>query len=175
VANHLIQLIDAAELLVETRAYFLLIGDGMQKPMLKEEVKSRGIKNVEFIDSVPKSEVFKFILASDLGASVLKRVDTFKTIYSNKTFDYMSCAVPILLCIDGVSRELVKKAQCGFYAEPEDSESIKETILYAMEGGVDLNSVGKNGYNYAKENFDRIKLANRYILELQKTLRTDNV
>ena len=89
VANHLMQIIDAAEILKDKQVLFQLIGDGMEKKMLQEEV-SRRLQNVRFINSVPKKEVFKYILASDIGMSVLKEVDTFKTIYSNKTFDYMS-------------------------------------------------------------------------------------
>ncbi|MCK7461452.1 MAG: hypothetical protein MZU84_04985 [Sphingobacterium sp.] len=71
---------------------------------------------MKFVDPVPKKEVFKYIIASDLGTSVLKRVDTFKTIYSNKTFDYMACMKPVLLMVEGVSRELVEKAQCGLFS-----------------------------------------------------------
>ena len=130
VANHLIQLIEAAEKLSDTEVVFQLIGSGMQKEMLKEEVKKRHLKNVIFVDPVPKEEVFKYILASDMGASVLKKVDTFKTIYSNKTFDYMSCKIPILLAIDGVSRELVETANCGIYVEPENREKIGQRPPY---------------------------------------------
>ena len=77
---------------------------------------------------VPKEEIFKYILASDVGVSVLKKVETFKTIYSNKTFDYMSCKKPVLILIDGVSRQLVENAECGFYAEPENTDAIVFTI-----------------------------------------------
>ena len=31
------------------------------------------VTNVRFIDSVPKAQVFKYILASEMGASVLKK------------------------------------------------------------------------------------------------------
>src|SRR5690606_25040872 len=120
VANHLIQLVDAAELLQDTRVVFQLIGAGMEKESLKRVVRERGIKNIIFRDSVSKNEVFKYILASDMGAAVLKKVDTFKTIYSNKTFDYMSCKKPVLLAIDGVSRDLIEAADCGVYVEPEN-------------------------------------------------------
>ena len=68
------------------------------------------MNNVIFRDPVPKSEVFKYILASDVCTSVLKNNETFKTIYSNKTFDYSVCKKPILLLIDGISRELVESA-----------------------------------------------------------------
>jgi glycosyltransferase involved in cell wall biosynthesis len=169
VANHLIQLLEAAEKMKETNAHFVLIGNGMQKPMLKEEARKKGLMNVQFIDSVPKAEVFRYILASDMGASVLKKVDTFKTIYSNKTFDYMSCKKPVFLCIDGVSRELVETANCGVYAEPENSTDIAQKVKDCISNQEALPQMGMNGYHYAKQNFDRQLLASEY-LEHIKTI-----
>lgn len=168
VANHLIQLLDTADLLRDTNVLFQLIGDGMQKPMLVKEAEERGLDNVVFRDSVPKSEVFKYILASEMGASVLKRVDTFKTIYSNKSFDYMACKRPILLCIDGVSRELVDKARCGIFAEPENAQDIAEKIKLYLRDPDRVNDQGERGYAYAKENFDRTVLSHRYVRHLQE-------
>lgn len=168
VANHLIQLIDVATNMQDTNVHFVFVGDGMQKHMLINESQKRNLTNVEFLDPVPKQEVFKYILASDMGASVLKKVDTFKTIYSNKTFDYFSCKKPILMCIDGVSRELLEKANGGLYAEPENIVDIENKVRYAINSQDEICQMGVNGYNYTKNNFDRLKLADLYISELQK-------
>jgi len=176
VANHLIQLIDVAQELEETNVLIQLIGSGMKKQELIEEVEKRNIKNVKFVDPVPKEEVFKYILASEMGASVLKRVETFKTIYSNKTFDYMSCKKPVLLAIDGVSRALIEVADCGYYVEPENTQSIKEGILLAMKEHTSLHTKGLNGYEYAKKHFDRTLLAQKYVKEIEhKILRNSRV
>ncbi len=171
IANHLIQLIDAAEKLQDTNIIFQLIGSGMRKEFLKKEVTKRNLSNVIFREPVPKLEVFKYILASDAGTSVLKNVETFKTIYSNKTFDYMSCKKPILLVIDGVSRDLVETAKCGIIAEPENPLSIanKSKEMIILENN-DLHQMGLNGYNYARENFDRVKLSKKYIKEINKVI-----
>jgi glycosyltransferase involved in cell wall biosynthesis len=163
VANHLIQVIDVAEKLRHTNIIFQLIGEGMQKSMLKEEVERRKLDNVIFIDAVPKYNVFEYILASDIGMSVLKKNDTFKTVFSNKTFDYMACKKPILMLIDGVSRELIEEAQCGIYAEPENISEIVEKIKVYYEDTNLLYLHGNNVYNFAKEKFDRIKLAKNYL------------
>jgi glycosyltransferase involved in cell wall biosynthesis len=169
VANHLIQLLDAAELLRETNVVFQLIGSGMQKQMLIAEKEKRQLDNLIFRDPVAKAEVFKYILASDMGASVLKKVDTFKTIYSNKTFDYMSCKKPTLLAIDGVSRELIEEANCGIYVEPENSKAIAAGIRSVLNDPNKLIEMGENGYDHALQNFDRTVLASRY-LDHMKTL-----
>src|SRR6185312_12602545 len=80
VANHLQQIIEAGKILEDTPVLFLLIGQGMEKEKLKNIALQMQVKNVRFIDAVPKKEVFKYILASEMGASVLKKVDTFKTV-----------------------------------------------------------------------------------------------
>ncbi|MFZ4543207.1 MAG: glycosyltransferase family 4 protein [Saprospiraceae bacterium] len=166
VANHLIQAVDTAEILRKSHpeVLFLLIGEGMEKAMLKKEVEKRGIADsIRFIDAVPKKEVFKYILASDVGTSILKKVDTFKTVYSNKTFDYMSCKKPIFMLIDGVSRELVEDAQCGEYIEPENPQLFAQVIEKYLSQSVSLQKMGENGYAYAHLHFDREVLSEKYI------------
>jgi glycosyltransferase involved in cell wall biosynthesis len=163
VANHLEQILDAGEALKDTQVLFLLIGQGMEKDRLMKMREERKIANVRFIDSVPKAEVFKYILASEMGASVLKRVDTFKTVYSNKTFDYMSCKKPILMAIDGVSRELLEDAGAGSYVEPENTAEYDRVIREYLDAPERLKTEGESGYRYAKENFDREVLAKKYI------------
>jgi glycosyltransferase involved in cell wall biosynthesis len=167
-ANHLIQLIDTAEKLTDTNVLIQLIGRGPTKDMLMEEVKKRNLNNVRFIGYVDKEKAFKYILASELGTAVLKKVDTFKTIYSNKTFDYMSCKKPILLAIDGVSRELIEDAQCGVFAEPENADDIAEKIRSYLRGEHEMTEQGLNGYHHAKKHFDRDKLALKYLNEIKK-------
>ncbi len=163
VANYLEQLLDAGEALRDTNVLFLLIGQGMEKDRLKKMADERKITNVRFLDAVPKADVFRYILASEMGASVLKRVDTFKTVYSNKTFDYMSCRKPILMAIDGVSRELLESAGAGAYVEPENIAEYNRIIREYLDDPARLVKEGENGYRFAKENFDREVLAKRYL------------
>ncbi len=166
VANHLQQLLQAGKALEDTNVLFLLIGQGMEKERLQQMAADMNIRNVWFIDAVPKKEVFKFILASEMGASVLKKVDTFKTVYSNKTFDYMSCKIPVLMAIDGVSRKLVEDADCGAYVEPENTDEYNKIIRAYMQDSERLNREGANGYHFAKQNFDRDVLAKKYMEEI---------
>lgn len=166
VANHLQQLVEAAKLLEDTNAHFLLIGQGMEKKKLIKLAKHLNCINISFIDPVPKSDVFKYILASDIGTSVLKNVDTFKTIYSNKTFDYMSCKKPILMAIDGVSRELVEDADAGVFVEPENPQDFAFKVRTYMDNQTLLEKQGINGYIYAKKHFDRNVLAKKYLFEM---------
>ncbi|WP_338410875.1 glycosyltransferase family 4 protein [uncultured Flavobacterium sp.] len=170
VANHLEQIIETGKLLKDTNVLFLLIGGGMEKKRLIELSIQKKVTNVRFVDPVPKAEVFKYILASDMGTSVLKNVDTFKTVYSNKTFDYMSCKKPILMAIDGVSRKLVETADAGVFVKPENPEDFALKIKNYLSDPEKGIIQGKKGYSYAKENFDRIVLADEYIVLIEKKI-----
>ena len=170
-ANYLDQVLDAGKALEDTNVQFLLIGQGMEKERLKSKAIEMNITNVRFIDPVPKRDVFKFILASEMGASVLKNTDIFKTVYSNKTFDYMSCKKPIIMAIDGVSRELVETARAGSFVEAENVNSYNTVIREYLHDPERLNREGENGYRYAKENFDREVLANKYLNYLKLLIK----
>lgn len=87
----------------------------------------------------------------------------------------MACKKPILMAIDGVSRELVEDAECGIYVEPENPRDFAEKIRrYIKDPGL-IEQHGNNGYNYARERFDRVRLARDYIAQIRKAaLKTNN-
>jgi len=167
VANHLQQILETAKLLRDTNVLFVLIGNGMEKGRLIAKATAMKLSNVLFLDPVPKAEVFKYIAASDMGTSVLKNVETFKTVYSNKTFDYMACKRPILMAIDGVSRALVENAKAGVFVKPEDPADFATKIKIYLKDHKRIIEEGENGYRYAKQHFDRTVLANQYIGHLK--------
>lgn len=166
-ANNLFQILDTALLLAHTNVHFLFIGQGMEKDKLLDYSNKLNLNNVTFLNPVPKNEIFKYICLSDVCTSVLKKCDTFKTVYSNKTFDYMSCKKPILMAIDGASRDLIEEANCGLFVEPENPNDFKDKILIYLNNKELLELHGENGYNFAKINFDRNFLASKYINHLK--------
>lgn len=168
VANGLHQVLETAEILKDTNVLFVLIGSGMKKEKLKTTAKEMDLNNILFIDSLPKKEVLKYVRSSDMGMSVLIKNDTFKTVYSNKTFDYMSCKKPIFMAIDGVSRDLVEKANAGVFVEPENPSDFAEKIRYYMSNMQLIKTQGQSGYKFAKENFDRELLAKTYLSHLKQ-------
>ena len=80
----------------------------------------------------------------------------------------MSCKKPVLLAIDGVSRKLIEDADCGVFAEPENSKDIAEKIEEYLNGKYDIKTQGENGYQYTKKHFDRSVLAYKYLEEIKK-------
>ena len=80
----------------------------------------------------------------------------------------MSCKKPILLAIDGVSRELVETANCGLFVDPENSADFADKINIYLNNPKLVFDHGINGFNYVIKNFDRQKLAKEYINSLSE-------
>ncbi len=147
---------------------FLLVGDGMEKQQLIADARRRELDNVIFVDSVPKEQVSDYINASDVCTAVLMRNDTFKTVYPNKVFDYMSCQRPIIIAIDGVARKLVEDAGAGYFAEPEDPEAFVDALLRLKADPEARQRMGDSGYRYAVDNYSREAMAQKYLKILEK-------
>ena len=86
----------------------------------------------------------------------------------------MSCKTPILMAIDGVSRELVELADAGSYVEPENKHEFNRIIRKYLADPYLLESQGNKGYEYAKANFDRMVLADRYIDSIEKLINQND-
>lgn len=174
VCNHLIQILEAAKLLRnQPDILFMLVGDGMQKPMLKQKAAEWGLDNVLFVDSVPKNVIVDYIVASDVCTAVLKKTNTFKTVYPNKLFDYMSAAKPVIVAIDGVARKLVEDAKAGIYVEPENAEEFANAVLRFKEDSDSWKQCGQSGLKFVSERFARNVLAEKYLDTLLNKVKSD--
>lgn len=172
VANHLEQIVEAATLLRDRpEIAFLLVGDGMRREALERMVEARGLDNVILTGSVPKRDAVEYCNAADACTAVLKRTDTFKTVYPNKVFDYMACARPIVLGIDGVARELVEDAGAGIFVEPENARGLADAVLRLYGDPNAASAMGRRGRDYVEKHFGREMLARRYADALAKLAR----
>jgi glycosyltransferase involved in cell wall biosynthesis len=106
----------------------------------------------------------EIVNACDAGAAVLQNNPTFRTVYPNKVFDYMSCARPVLLAIDGAARTLVcEQAKAGVFAEPENGQAIASAIRFLADHPEIRAEMAANGRRWVLENASRDALAARYL------------
>ncbi|MFJ7937156.1 glycosyltransferase family 4 protein [Peribacillus sp. NPDC096622] len=174
VANHLYSLLELAKECQDQKDIVIMfVGDGMQKKELIKHAKEEKLENVIFVDSQPKKVIPDFCNASDICTAVLKKVDTFKTVYPNKVFDYMSCAKPILIGIDGIARKLVEESESGYYVDPENPKEFKEKVMELYHNKQLQTKLGENGLAFVRENFSRESLAEKYANEIKKVVKVN--
>lgn len=168
-ANALTQLLDAADRLRHRSDLMIaLVGDGQQRRVLEAEAQRRGLTNVVFCGPQPKERMSEFVNAADIGLAVLQRNPTFRTVYPNKLFDYMACARPIVVAIDGAARELVcDEAKAGIYAVPEDGEAIATAITTLADDPDLRHRLGQSGRKWVEKNSSRERVAAHYLEMLE--------
>ena len=105
------------------------------------------------------------------GTAALQNNPTFRTVYPNKVFDYMSCARPVLLAIDGAARTLVcDEARAAVFAEPENAKAIAPAIRLLADHPETRAQMAANGRRWVLANASRSALAERYLDELMDLL-----
>ena len=171
-AHGLETLLDAAAHLQQenSKAHFLLVGEGAEKERIKAVAQSRGLANLQFLDQQPREKIPAFISASDASVVLLKKTDVFKTVIPTKMLEFMSCARAVILGVDGQARQIVEAAEAGLVIEPENVEALIKAIqqLNANRGlGM---SLGRNGREYILRNFSRRQTADKYLEDIRTLL-----
>jgi glycosyltransferase involved in cell wall biosynthesis len=93
---------------------------------------------------------------------VLKKTDRFKTVVPSKIFESMAMGTPVVLGVEGQSREIIQQARSGICFEPENGDQLASSILELYNAADLCAELGSNGRRYAEEFFDRSVLAKRY-------------
>ncbi len=168
-AHGLDTILESAETLQTTapNVLFLLIGEGADKDRVKCQAAGRGLKNVIFLDEQPRERVPDFISASDVCLVPLKKAELFKTVIPTKLLEFMACARPVILGVEGEARKIVESAQAGLAVEPENPSELVEAILRLMATPELSATLGRNGRRHILENFSRKQKAAEYLNVLE--------
>ena len=80
-----------------------------------------GLKNVTLHPSVSKAEIARYISVSDVALVNLKKSDTFKQVIPSKIFENAAMKRPILLGVEGESKDIIEQYNAGLCFEPENT------------------------------------------------------
>jgi glycosyltransferase involved in cell wall biosynthesis len=168
-SNDLGVVLEAANLLRENRSiYFLLVGDGKDKAMLRARAEELRLDNVNFFPPVPKAGMGEVLAAADACIAILKPLEMYKTTYPNKVFDYMAAGRPVILAIDGVIREVVDAAGAGIAVRPGDPAALAQAARQLASDPLKARQMGMAGRCSIEKNFDRENLAQKLVLLLEE-------
>lgn len=112
--------------------HFLFIGEGAEKQNLLELSDELELSNITFHPLVSKDVVSRYLSLMDVSLVNLKKSDTFKTVIPSKIFEAAALQKPILLGLEGETKEIIQSYNAGLCFEPEnESEFIAQckTIL----------------------------------------------
>lgn len=169
-ANDIDTVLRAAERLkLYDKIYFVLFGDGKERPRLQSEAKRMKLSNVIFAGVRPKKDMPRVVASADVCLAILQDIPMFRTTYPNKVFDYMAAGRATLLVVDGITRTLIESSNGGVCVQPGNDESLAKTILELSNDPDKVKQMGQNARKYLVKHLDRRDKLNE-TLELLKKL-----
>lgn len=164
IANSLNTLVYAAEQLKgHPDICFVLVGDGKEKPGLRQLVAEKGLTNVYFVDPIPKVEIQAMLALFDVCYIGLSKDPLFRFgVSPNKLFDYLYSGKPIIYGIESGSYKPVKDIGAGIQIASEDTEQLADAVLklYSM-APEERETMGAKGRKAALEQYEYGQLADR--------------
>lgn len=167
IANGLNAVLDAAaELKARGRndIRFALVGDGKLKSSLRSRAEEEGLDNVVFHEPVDKQRLAGLMSSADIGMQILANVPAFYYGTSpNKFFDYISAGLPVLNNYPGWLADMIDKNNCGYTIPPEDPNAFADALIEAADNCDALTEKGNRALKLAKSDFDRARLAEKWV------------
>ena len=147
--------------------HFLLIGSGAKKEELLKLKEEKDIGNVTMLDSVPKTEVNRYISILDLALINLRKSDLFKTVIPSKIFENAGMEIPIIMGVEGEAKEIVEGFGAGLCFEPENEDDFNQKLNLLLTDD-ELYAKCKEGCRKLSIDFDRKKLARDMLQVIMK-------
>jgi glycosyltransferase involved in cell wall biosynthesis len=156
--------------------HFVFIGEGAEKKRLILQSEKMSLNNVLFLDQIIKEDLPKYYAASDVVLVSLRDLPLFKCVIPSKIFEIMAMGKPILISINGESKKLVvEEANAGVAVAPENPEQLAAEILRLYNNRNLGYELGKNGRKFVELKFDRNKLADKYLILIEKVLKRETL
>tara|TARA_B100001057_G_scaffold144139_2_gene143948 strand:+ start:24618 stop:25829 length:1212 start_codon:yes stop_codon:yes gene_type:complete len=142
--------------------HFLFVGDGAKRDSIVKQSKMLNLRNITFIGLVSETEVVKYMSICDITLVNLIKSETFKNVLPSKIFNSAAMKKPILLGVEGESKELVEGYNAGIYFDPENEKDFVEKLLVLKNNEFVYNECRKGCKKLSKD-YNRQVLAKRMI------------
>jgi glycosyltransferase involved in cell wall biosynthesis len=170
-AHNLDVILDAADCLRSREDIaFVLVGDGAERERLVERCRSMALPNVLMLPQLPRDQIPIVWAASDAAIVTLRPGLTFELVIPSKMFEAMAMKRPIVLGVRGHAQAIVEGGECGLAFTPGDAKDLARQVVALADDHSLRQRLGDNGYRLVTSNYDRDKLAHKYLAILESVV-----
>jgi glycosyltransferase involved in cell wall biosynthesis len=164
VANALESFIEAAQQCAAQPITFVLVGQGPEKSRLQEMAAARGLENVVFLPSVPKSVIPALLDSLDVLYIGLQKQSLFRFgVSPNKLMDYMMAGKPVIYAIEA-GNDMVAESGCGISIPAENPLALAEAAIRLLNmSETDRSGMGNLGKQYVMQHHEYAVLAQDFL------------
>ena len=152
---------DSAQRLSGDPVHFAFVGEGADKPRLRDRVASLWLRNVTLHPPVPPAQMPSLLAAADICLVILRDLPLFASFVPSKMFEYLAAGRAVIGAVAGEAAQILQAAG-AVVVLPEDSVALAEAVRMLAADPERRRAMSRQGRAYAEANCDRAVLARRY-------------
>lgn len=162
---------------IREKVKLLMVGAGPDLPKIMAMAKDLDLEdNVVYLGvKENRKELAEIISVSDVGIIPYDDNPLWKSALPAKFFEYCACGVPVIATIfeDSILSRMLREYQIGLAVPPNDDESLKNAIIKIYEDCPYREAAGRRARRLIEEQFDRKKIAEKFLQLIEETTKSD--
>lgn len=130
-----------------------IIGYGVNKVTLEKFVEEQNLNSVTFYSPTTREECLTLNRQHSLGVLALNENEVFETVLPGKLIDYMTCSLPMVASVAGVSERLINDTNVGIVLKKREAKEVVQQIQYLKTNRALYEEMQKNSFNKVQEEF----------------------
>ena len=153
-AQGLNQVLLASETLQDLRELkIVFVGDGPEKSKLVAKANELSLRNVHFLDPVPKSKIPALLAIADI--CIVPHKTFIPGAVPSKLYEAIATERPVVLVAEGEAAQIVNNSRCGLVVKPGDIEGLAHAIKYLTLHPEEREKMGRAGRQTALASYNR--------------------
>ncbi|MFH0869444.1 MAG: glycosyltransferase family 4 protein [archaeon] len=144
----------------EKGIFFLMIGDGPQRPEIETALKQEGIANAKMVLWVTREVLFRYLKACDLFVHP-NRNEKFEGT-PNALVEAQGAGLPVVGFDIGGVRDIVKEGMTGGLEKTKDMDAFARKIVSIAKDKKKLLEMSRNSRKNYDDNYDSSKILKSY-------------
>jgi len=148
----------------DSSAKLLIIGEGAYKAILEQKIRDKGLeKNVEFLGSMPPSEVAKYHNIADIFILPSLSGKTGTEALGLSLLEAMSSGCAVIGTNVGGIPFAIKNGHNGMLINQGNPHELSNAIIMLLKDRKKASMFGNNAARYARKNYSWNKIANDFL------------
>ncbi len=107
---------------------FLLVGDGEERQSIANLVKSLDVRNVEFVENQPPSQIAEMLKEADLSLGIFGTTGKASRVVPNKVYEALAAGRPVITGDSPAAREFLRDGEDCLLCEAGNPEALAAAI-----------------------------------------------
>jgi glycosyltransferase involved in cell wall biosynthesis len=168
-------ILNAAELTINEKINWILIGDGRKLNWVKSEIEKKKINNIYILGSYQIEEMPAILYNADALLVTLKKSYIFNKTVPAKLQAYMALGKIILGAVDGETKDLINNNNIGVASESGNPVLLANNAIRLKNlNKSDIIKIEMNSYDLYYSTFSKTKILNNLNIIIKNNIKINN-